>query len=140
MNTNLPKAASALIINEAGLVLAVSRKHDSTDLGLPGGKLDPGESFEDAVVRETKEETNMDITEVMFLFEDACGTPGIHNVHWCKTFICKAVGTPRSMEQGVVSWVEPSRLIKKPDGTYNSFGTYNQQVFDALNKLTQNNT
>ena len=33
----------------------------------PGGKLDMFESFEDCIIRETKEETNLDIDELTFI-------------------------------------------------------------------------
>lgn len=134
MNT-LPKAASAWIIHESGLVLAVSRKHDENDLGLPGGKVDPGETFLEAVIRETKEETNLDIVDTMPVFADACGTPGIHHVHWCMAFLCKATGTLKRMEKGRVLWVPPHRLITKPDGSFNSFGEYNSCVQKALQTI-----
>lgn len=132
---SLPLAASAWIIHEAGLVLAVSRKHDETDLGLPGGKLDPGETFQEAVIRETKEETNLDIIDVLPVFGDACGTPGVHHVHWCMAFLCKATGTLKRMEKGRVIWVPTQRLITKPDGTFNSFGEYNSQVQRAIETM-----
>ena len=32
--------------------------------GLPGGKLEPGESAEEAAIRETKEESNLDVTDL----------------------------------------------------------------------------
>lgn len=132
MINTLPKAASAYIIHESGLILAVSRKHDENDLGLPGGKVDPGETFLEAVIRETKEETNLDVIEAMPVFADACGTPGVHHVHWCITFLCKATGTLKRMEKGRVVWVPPQRLITKPDGSFNSFGEYNANVQKAL--------
>lgn len=134
---SLPKAASAWIIHESGLVLAVSRKHDDQDLGLAGGKLDPGESFEEAVVRETKEETNLDVVALMPLYAAPCGTPGVHHVHWCKTFLCKVQGTAKRMEKGKVLWVLPRRLVTKPDGTFNSFGEYNSEVQNALKEISE---
>lgn len=134
---NLPKAASAWIIHESGLVLAVSRKHDENDLGLPGGKLDPNETFREAAIRETKEETNLDIIEAVPVFAAPCGTPGIHHVHWCMTFLCKATGELRRMEKGRVLWTTPERLIKKPDGSFNSFGEYNGAVQKALSTMSK---
>lgn len=50
--------------NHNGEILIVKRHHKCrTDAGkweLPGGKVEKGESFDDALVREIKEETNLD--------------------------------------------------------------------------------
>ena len=56
-------ASCALIYHpqDDNLVLGVSRKDDHNDWGLPGGKIDPGETALEAVIRETKEETNLDV-------------------------------------------------------------------------------
>jgi ADP-ribose pyrophosphatase YjhB (NUDIX family) len=87
------------------------------------------------VIRETKEETDLDIIETLPLFADACGTPGIHHVHWCITFLCKVTGEAKRMEKGRVLWVPPKRLIARRDGTFNSFGQYNANVQKALDSL-----
>ena len=54
-----------IIRNDTGEILIVKRhqksKTDPEMWELPGGKVDPGEDFEDALVREIKEETNLDV-------------------------------------------------------------------------------
>lgn len=58
----LQDGAAAIIINENGQILLQSRT-DNDRWGLPGGCQELGERFEDTVIREVKEETNLDITE-----------------------------------------------------------------------------
>ncbi len=53
------KTASNLLLVQDGLVLAVSRRDDPTKWGLPGGKVDPGETSQAAAIRETLEETGL---------------------------------------------------------------------------------
>ncbi len=58
----LQPGAAAVIVNEKGQILLQSRA-DNDKWGLPGGCQDLGERLEDTVIREIKEETNLDITE-----------------------------------------------------------------------------
>ncbi len=58
----LQDGAAAIIENEFGEILLQSRA-DNDRWGLPGGCQELGERFEDTVIREVKEEANLDITE-----------------------------------------------------------------------------
>lgn len=55
-----------IIKNTSGEILILKRhplsKTDPGTWELPGGKVDPGEAFDDALIREIKEETNLDVT------------------------------------------------------------------------------
>lgn len=53
--------AAAIIVNEDGQILLQSRT-DNNRWGLPGGCQEVGETFEEVVIREVKEETNLDVT------------------------------------------------------------------------------
>lgn len=58
----LQDGAAAIILNEEGQILLQSRA-DNDRWGLPGGCQELGERFEDTVIREVKEETNLDVLE-----------------------------------------------------------------------------
>lgn len=58
----LQDGATAIIVNDKGQILLQSRA-DNDRWGLPGGCQELGERFEDTVIREVKEETNLDISE-----------------------------------------------------------------------------
>ena len=58
----LQDGAAAIIVNEKGQILLQSRS-DRDEWGLPGGCQELGETFEEVVIREVKEETNLDVRE-----------------------------------------------------------------------------
>jgi len=61
-----------LIYNRAGQVLML-RTHKWSNLwGIPGGKIKWGEPATDALRREVKEETNLDVTEIEFVLVQDC--------------------------------------------------------------------
>ncbi|MEU4377339.1 NUDIX hydrolase [Pseudonocardia alni] len=57
---------SSVVVVDAGRILLV-RRADTGDWGLPGGLMDPGESFEEAAHREVREEVGIGITELRLL-------------------------------------------------------------------------
>lgn len=66
---NSASAVAALIINENDELLLTRRGIEPGKgmLDLPGGFVNPGERAEDAVVREIKEELNLEVTDYQFL-------------------------------------------------------------------------
>lgn len=58
----LQDGAAAIILNDKGQILLQSRA-DRDKWGLPGGCQELGERFQDTIIREIKEETNLDVKE-----------------------------------------------------------------------------
>jgi mutator protein MutT len=112
-----------------GLILAVSRKDDPSAFGLPGGKIDPGETPAQAIVREVREETGLVFSEVHEVFREVCpgGRDGV--AYDTYTFVGQVSGEIDTSESGVVAWVSEDTLLKGP------FGRYNQALFHRLQTL-----
>lgn len=119
-------AACALILNSDGTCVAVSRKTNSDDLGLPGGKLEPGENFLNAAIRETFEETGLTIYKAKHFFERE------YNGFYVVTYLCKATGTISPKEEGLIRLVSPGYLIANQKDVPTTFSEYNIGVVCKL--------
>ena len=76
-----------------GIVL-IQRKNTPLGLALPGGFVDIGESVENAVIREMKEEISLDveIKELFGVYSEPTRDKRFHTVS--VVYVCKAYGTP----------------------------------------------
>lgn len=65
----------ALVVRSDGRVLSISRRNDREDFGFPGGKVDQGETPEQALIREVLEETGVRILRVgpLVICRPGCG-------------------------------------------------------------------
>jgi 8-oxo-dGTP diphosphatase len=67
MNKSRPRAFAAILKDDTILMVReVSKTNDFWT--LPGGGLEDGETFEEAVIREVREEVNLDVNVVKYLF------------------------------------------------------------------------
>ena len=66
-------------------VLAVKRLKSNGKLGLPGGKVNSGETLKEAIIREVKEECNLSIPKEALVKVYACIVSGFY----CTTFAIK---------------------------------------------------
>ena len=111
---NLVIVASIAIIDANDQILIAKRpnkKHLSGFWEFPGGKVEKGESPENALVREVKEELNIDIN-------NKCIAPltfsefNYENFHLLLLlYVCRRwEGEPMSMEKNQIKWVRASTL------------------------------
>lgn len=120
VKAEMPKAACVLIVADDGKILAVSRKNDPTDFGMPGGKVDHPESPAQAAGRELYEETGLRASNLKQVFVDNDGEYETY------TFIGEVTGEIDTPESGVIRWVSPKVLVS------GMFGTYNKKLFAKM--------
>lgn len=103
----------------------ISRKNEPYGIALPGGFVDIGESVEDALVREMKEEVSLDV-EILSL-HGVYSNPNRDKRFHCVSVVyeCKAIGTPKAADDAKEVFV-----YKKEDIPLNEL------VFDHKNIIT----
>jgi ADP-ribose pyrophosphatase YjhB (NUDIX family) len=109
---------SAIILTPEGILL--QRRSDNGFWGLPGGAVEPGESVIEAVVREVREETGLEVRPGRLV--GVYSSPGVHQIvtypdgnviHYVSSsFECRIVGGTlacgsESLELG---WFDPQKL------------------------------
>jgi 8-oxo-dGTP diphosphatase len=110
-NLSRPIPVVRLIVPDAsGRVLILRRAPDSTDGGkwcLPGGKVDYGDTVEQAAIRELQEETSLRAINLRFLFYQDSLPPAPGRMHCINIYFeCSAEGEVVLNEESVeAAWI-----------------------------------
>jgi ADP-ribose pyrophosphatase YjhB (NUDIX family) len=118
---SLVPGGQALVTDEQGRVL-MQRRADSGNWSLPGGVMEIGETIGQAVVREVREETGLDVelTGVLGIYTDPAHViayaDGEVRQEFVVAFTGRAVGGElrRSDESTEVRFVDPAELAELP--------------------------
>ena len=116
MKTVLVSAVA--LVDRDGRVLLAQRPEGKAMAGLwefPGGKVDPGETPEAALIRELKEELGVDTAE-------SCLAPFTFASHTYEDFhllmplyVCRVwQGIPRPLEGQALAWARPNEMKNYP--------------------------
>lgn len=126
--------ASACIYIECPVtkrILGVSRKDDLNAFGLPGGKVEPGETELRGAVRELREETGIKLD---WTWHRDFSFPEIFRREGGVTFRVEtsqiySIEGRRPCELGRVAWVTPEQLMAGP------FGDYNRRLLEHIGRI-----
>ena len=101
----------AAIIKEENKIFATQRGYGDHKDGweFPGGKIEPGETPEQALVREIQEELDITITVDRHVVDVSYDYPQFHLEMGC--FLCSiAKGTPRLLEHEAARWLKSTEI------------------------------
>jgi 8-oxo-dGTP diphosphatase len=113
---------SVLIVKD-GLILSVPRRNNPNDFGLPGGKVEEGESEVDAAARELFDETGLVAFNLVEVFRSNVVESGEEACTYTCAYTGKITSQPGEPE---CSWQTPEVIIR---GT---FGEYNKNLFKKV--------
>ena len=108
----LQDGAAAIIENEQGQILLQSRA-DRDKWGVPGGCQELGERFQDTIIREVKEETNLDVKEEDLELIDIVSGPSRRNDYPNGDVVINNTAFYRiSNYSGELKWNEESKKMQ----------------------------
>ena len=101
----------AAIIRHEGRILATQRGYGDFKDGweFPGGKMEPGETAEEAVVREIREELKVEIVPEKLVTTVECDYPKFHLTMHCFLSSIRS-GTVSLVEHEAAKWLKPDEL------------------------------
>ena len=97
------KRVSKVIIFDGDKILILKRADGDRDWDLPGGHVEKNETFQQGARRETREETNLEISKLKFLKKDK--RIKFYTASYSKTKI-----TLQDEEHTDYKWIKPSRI------------------------------
>lgn len=112
---NGPFSTVDAIIEINGGIVLIQRSNPPFGFALPGGFVDYNESLEDAVRREMKEETDLDLKDLkqFHTYSEPGRDPRFHTI--CTVFIAKGKGKPRAGDDAASLKVVKLDEIEKLD-------------------------
>lgn len=128
------KQAVCVLIPRGREFLSICRRGDNTKWGIPGGKVDPGETNVQAAVREIKEETNIDLDaeHLIPIYSGACY--GDVNF-WVTTYLYRGEILPDQIKAEEGFEIDVKHMLLLCDHDVSPFANYNTEVFAALTSL-----
>lgn len=120
--TSVVPSANVIVVNDDGEILLI-RRSDNDNWALPGGAMDLGESLPDAAVRETAEETGVEveITGLVGIYTDPrhvilYASNNEVRQEFSIVFTARPVGgrPTTSAESKEVRWVRPGEIGSLP--------------------------
>ena len=126
------KFANVILQNESGEILVLRRTKDHPNRGLmpdlPGGTLEDGETYKQAAVRETFEETGINVGEKMLklVFEKKVSSPNrpVSGKIYMVSVEKNQIDIILSWEHDQYRWSRPSNLI--------GFSYFHQEAFNYI--------
>ncbi len=118
--THMPEATvGGLIFNKKGELFLMRSYKWNGKYCIPGGHIEMGESMKDAIEREIKEETNLDVTDIQFhSLQDCVYSKNFHEKrHFIFVdFVCKAISDDVILnnEASEFAWIGLNDLDKFP--------------------------
>ena len=110
--------AACALIDADGRVLLARRPEGKAMAGLwefPGGKLNPGETPEAALIRELREELGIDVTESCLAAFSFASHAYEHFHLLMPLYLCRRwSGQPAGREGQTLAWVRPEKLVDYP--------------------------
>ena len=91
MKDNVYKVrATGVLIENNSLLLVKQKLSNNKEWSLPGGRVEAGETLEQALIREMKEETGLDVEPIRMLY--VCDVEASGNTVLHITFLTKQIG------------------------------------------------
>jgi 8-oxo-dGTP pyrophosphatase MutT (NUDIX family) len=119
-----PNATVAAIVERDGRLLMVEEDTpDGLRLNQPAGHLDPGETLQQAAVRETLEETGWSVEPVallgLYMARYTSARAGVDVTYLRHAFVCRPLShdAARRLDTGIVRalWMTPEEILSSPD-------------------------